>query len=67
MKTFSTFNKIDHSIKWYYEEYDSHLKWFYGEYASHPEETDLNSAVRRTYEEEFTLMKTVNKVHADDN
>jgi len=55
MKTFITFNKIDHSIKWYYEEYDSHLKWFYGEYASHPEETDLNSAVRRTYEEEVCI------------
>ncbi|QCE02665.1 hypothetical protein DEO72_LG8g680 [Vigna unguiculata] len=41
MKTFSASNKIDHSIKWYYSEY-----------ARARMETDLNSALHRTSEEE---------------
>ena len=41
MKTFSAFNEIDHSTQWYNAEYAIPL-----------EETDLNSAVHRTHEEE---------------
>ncbi|XP_027906929.1 uncharacterized protein LOC114166401 isoform X2 [Vigna unguiculata] len=45
MKTFSASNKIDNSIKWYYSEYARARK-----------ETDLNSALNRTSEEEVQVM-----------